>query len=227
MDSSNGNANNQWRVKVGLAEMLKGGVIMDVTNAEQADRRGRRRIRGDGAGARPRRHPQRGRRGAHGLAAHHGRSCGGQHSGDGQGAHRPLHGGAGARSAGGGLHRRERSAHAGRRGAPYREARFQGALRVRRAQSGRGSAAHRRRRGHDPHQGRSRLGQHRRGGAAHARHHQGDAPAHHAARRRTAARGQGSGRAARAGARSGAKWQAAGAELLRRRHRHARPMPRW
>src|SRR6201998_5414 len=36
MDSSNGNANNQWRVKVGLAEMLKGGVIMDVTTAAQA-----------------------------------------------------------------------------------------------------------------------------------------------------------------------------------------------
>ena len=34
---SNGNySNEQWRVKVGLAEMLKGGVIMDVTNAEQA-----------------------------------------------------------------------------------------------------------------------------------------------------------------------------------------------
>jgi pyridoxal 5'-phosphate synthase pdxS subunit len=34
---SNGNAaQNQWRVKVGLAEMLKGGVIMDVTNADQA-----------------------------------------------------------------------------------------------------------------------------------------------------------------------------------------------
>src|SRR5437016_12064849 len=32
----NGNAGNEWRVKVGLAEMLKGGVIMDVTNAEQA-----------------------------------------------------------------------------------------------------------------------------------------------------------------------------------------------
>ena len=39
----NGNAHhngakgsNEWRVKVGLAEMLKGGVIMDVTNAEQA-----------------------------------------------------------------------------------------------------------------------------------------------------------------------------------------------
>src|SRR5271165_7050355 len=38
---SNGNhssdySNDQWRVKVGLAEMLKGGVIMDVTNAGQA-----------------------------------------------------------------------------------------------------------------------------------------------------------------------------------------------
>ena len=28
---------NLWRVKVGLAEMLKGGVIMDVTNVEQAE----------------------------------------------------------------------------------------------------------------------------------------------------------------------------------------------
>jgi pyridoxal 5'-phosphate synthase pdxS subunit len=37
MDASNGNAaQNQWRVKVGLAEMLKGGVIMDVTTADQA-----------------------------------------------------------------------------------------------------------------------------------------------------------------------------------------------
>jgi pyridoxal 5'-phosphate synthase pdxS subunit len=39
MESTNGNSNgnnNAWRVKVGLAEMLKGGVIMDVTNAEQA-----------------------------------------------------------------------------------------------------------------------------------------------------------------------------------------------
>jgi len=26
----------QWRVKVGLAEMLKGGVIMDVINAKQS-----------------------------------------------------------------------------------------------------------------------------------------------------------------------------------------------
>ena len=29
--------NEQWRVKVGLAEMLKGGVIMDVINAEKAE----------------------------------------------------------------------------------------------------------------------------------------------------------------------------------------------
>lgn len=35
--SENGSkGSNAWRVKVGLAEMLKGGVIMDVTNAEQA-----------------------------------------------------------------------------------------------------------------------------------------------------------------------------------------------
>ena len=33
MGTNNGNL---WRVKVGLAEMLKGGVIMDVTNAQQA-----------------------------------------------------------------------------------------------------------------------------------------------------------------------------------------------
>ena len=31
-----GKGSNEWRVKVGLAEMLKGGVIMDVTNAAQA-----------------------------------------------------------------------------------------------------------------------------------------------------------------------------------------------
>src|SRR5947207_3290448 len=38
--NGSGNASkgsNEWRVKVGLAEMLKGGVIMDVTNAEQAN----------------------------------------------------------------------------------------------------------------------------------------------------------------------------------------------
>ena len=51
------------RVKRGLAEMLRGGVIMDVVTPEQAkDRRRRRRGRGDGARTRPRRHPPRRRR---------------------------------------------------------------------------------------------------------------------------------------------------------------------
>ena len=51
-----------FRLKAGLAEMLKGGVIMDVTNAEQA------KIAED-AGATAvmaLEHPQRGWRGSHG-----------------------------------------------------------------------------------------------------------------------------------------------------------------
>src|SRR5260370_8207450 len=36
MSNKNGNPNNSLRLKTGLAEMLKGGVIMDVTTAEQA-----------------------------------------------------------------------------------------------------------------------------------------------------------------------------------------------
>jgi pyridoxal 5'-phosphate synthase pdxS subunit len=36
VNGSGSGSTNEWRVKVGLAEMLKGGVIMDVTNAEQA-----------------------------------------------------------------------------------------------------------------------------------------------------------------------------------------------
>ena len=51
------------RVKSGLAEMLKGGVIMDVVDADQAriaEEAGA--VRGDGARARPRRHPPRRRR---------------------------------------------------------------------------------------------------------------------------------------------------------------------
>src|SRR5882724_5061527 len=34
---SQGNGNSSPRLKVGLAEMLKGGVIMDVTTTEQAE----------------------------------------------------------------------------------------------------------------------------------------------------------------------------------------------
>jgi pyridoxal 5'-phosphate synthase pdxS subunit len=36
MMENDGKENGTWRLKVGLAEMLKGGVILDVTNAEQA-----------------------------------------------------------------------------------------------------------------------------------------------------------------------------------------------
>ena len=57
----------EFRLKVGLAEMLKGGVIMDVTNVEQAmiaEKAGASRR--DGAGARAVRYSQRRRRGAHG-----------------------------------------------------------------------------------------------------------------------------------------------------------------
>ena len=55
------------RVKTGLAEMLKGGVIMDVTTAEQARiAEDARRVRGHGARARAGGHPRAGRRRAHG-----------------------------------------------------------------------------------------------------------------------------------------------------------------
>ncbi|MGB8978578.1 MAG: pyridoxal 5'-phosphate synthase lyase subunit PdxS, partial [Terriglobales bacterium] len=36
MSQNNGHSDSSLRLKTGLAEMLKGGVIMDVTNAEQA-----------------------------------------------------------------------------------------------------------------------------------------------------------------------------------------------
>lgn len=35
MATQNGSAGNDFTVKAGLAQMLKGGVIMDVVNAEQ------------------------------------------------------------------------------------------------------------------------------------------------------------------------------------------------
>jgi len=35
MAQQNGSASNDFTVKAGLAQMLKGGVIMDVVNAEQ------------------------------------------------------------------------------------------------------------------------------------------------------------------------------------------------
>ena len=98
--------NNLWRVKVGLAEMLKGGVIMDVTNAEQAKiaedagacavmalERVPSDIRKEGGVARMAA-PQIIREIMDTVSD----------SGDGEGAHRPFCRGAGAGSARSGLH---------------------------------------------------------------------------------------------------------------------------
>ncbi len=167
---------DDFRVKVGLAEMLKGGVIMDVTNAEQAKiaedagaaavmalERVPADIRKEGGVARMA--PINKIREI--MAA----------------VSIPVM--AKARI---GHFMEARVLEAlevdyidesevltpGRRGTPHRQARLQGAVRLRRAQPGRGPAAHRRRRGHDPHQGRGRLRQHRRSGAPHPDHRQGD-----------------------------------------------------
>ena len=108
-------SSEQFRLKVGLAEMLKGGVIMDVTNAEQAKiaedagasavmalERVPSDIRKEGGVAR-----------MANIEIMEAIMNTVTHSGDGEGAHRALHGSADAGSAGRGLHRRERSADAG------------------------------------------------------------------------------------------------------------------
>ena len=71
---------------------------------------------------------------------------------------------------------------------------FQLALRVRRAQSRRGAAPHRRGRGDDPHQGRGGQRQHRRGGAPPARGERRDPRAHDAPRPRSCRRARRSSR---------------------------------
>ena len=160
-----------FRVKAGLAEMLKGGVIMDVVDAEQARiaedagaaavmalERVPADIRRDGGVARMTDPAM--------IKAHPG---GRDDPGDGQGAHRPLRRGAGARGARGRLHRRVRGADARRRGQPHRQVGVQGPVRVRRDQPRRGAAAHRRGRRDDPLQGRGRHRRHRRGRPPHAR----------------------------------------------------------
>ena len=160
-----------FRVKAGLAEMLKGGVIMDVVNAEQAKiaedagaaavmalERVPADIRRDGGVAR-----------MSDPIADQGHPGGRDDPGHGQGAHRPLRRGAGARGARGRLHRRVRGAHARGRGQPHRQVGLQGAVRVRRDQPRRGAAPDRRGRGDDPLQGRGRHRRHRRGRAPPAR----------------------------------------------------------
>ena len=106
------------RLKIGLAEMLKGGVIMDVMNVEQARiaeeagatsvmalERVPAMIRAEGGVARMA-NPS--------LIK---QITGGFDSGDGQGPHRALCRGADSAAAGRRFHRRERGSDPGRRGA--------------------------------------------------------------------------------------------------------------
>ena len=114
-----------FTTKVGLAEMLKGGVIMDVVNAEQA------RIAEEAGAAAvmalervPAQIRRRRRRRARERSRDDpGDPARGEHPGDGQVPHRPLHRSAHPRGARGRLRRRERGADARRRGVPHRQAR--------------------------------------------------------------------------------------------------------
>ena len=99
---------------------------------------------------------------------------------------------------------------------------FKVPVRLRRARSRRGAAQNRRRRGADPHQGRGRQRQYRRGGAPRARGDVRDSPPDHPGPDETDDCGEGAGRALRAGADGLAERQAAGAELRRRRSCDAR-----
>ena len=96
----------QFRLKVGLAEMLKGGVIMDVMNAEQA-------LIAEKAGAAAvmalERVPADIRKEGGVARMSHIRKIreimAAVNSGDGQSSNRPFHGSAHPRSAGRGLYR--------------------------------------------------------------------------------------------------------------------------
>ena len=212
-----------WRVKAGLAQMLKGGVIMDVVTAEHARiaeeagaaavmalERVPSDIRADGGVARM----------SH-VALIEEICQAVTIPRDGQGAHRPLRRGADPRGDRRRLHRRVRGADAGRRGPPHRQARLPRALRLRLPRPRRGAAPDQRGRGDDPHQGRGRHRRHRRGGAPHARRLGRHPPHRGPARRRTGRVRQGARRAARAGAGGQAARSPARRQLLGGRRRHS------
>ena len=206
-----------FRLKVGLAEMLKGGVIMDVTNAEQA-------VIAEKAGACavmalervPAGHPQRRRRGAHGADQQDPRNHGSRVSIPVMAKARIGHF-TEARilealevdyiDESEVLTPADEEHHIDKRD-------LQGAVRVRRAQPGRGAAAHRRRRGHDPHQGRGGVGQYCGSRAPHPHHRERDEAAHGAGQGRAGGRGEEAAGAAGAGGVGGGARQAAGAEFL-------------
>ena len=185
-----------FRVKGGLAEMLKGGVIMDVTDAEQA------RI-AEQAGACAvmalERVPAdiRAQAGWHAWRARprSGDPGGGHDPRDGEGQDRAFRRGPGAGGTRGGLRRRVRGPDSRGRGATSTNGRSRC-----RSSAGRPTWARRcggsPRGGHDPHEGRGGHGQRRRGGAPHAGDPVRDPPARHAGRVRAADR-RGAARAAR------------------------------
>ena len=175
------------RVKSGLAEMLKGGVIMDVVNADQAKiAEASGRSRGDGARARPGRHPRRRRRRAHVRSGGDPGDPGGRHDpGDGEVPHRPLRGGADPPGARDRLHRRVRGADARRSRASRRQVEVHRPVRVRRDEPRRGAAPDRGGRGDDPHERRGGHGRHRQRGHAHAVGLRSHPPAEHRSPRKS------------------------------------------
>ena len=111
----------------------------------------------------------------------------------------------------------------GRRGQPHRQVRLRGPVRLRRDQPRRGAAPDRRGRGDDPLQGRGRHRQHRRGRPPHARDHRRDQAARHAARRAARRRRQGAPGAARR--RPGGRRAAAGCRCRCSAPAASRPRP--
>ena len=218
-----------WATKKGLAQMLKGGVIMDVVTPEQA-------VIAEDAGAVAVMALERvpsDIRATGGVARMSdpemimGIMDAVTHPGHGQGPHRPLRRGAGPRGPGRGLHRRVRGPHPGRRAQPHRQARLQGPVRVRLPEPRRGAAPDQRGRGDDAHQGRGRHRQRRGGRPPAARRAGRDPPPPAHARGRAVRRGQGApgavrareaGRGRRAGCRSSTSSPAASPP---------RPTPRW
>ena len=169
-------ANNRNELNKNLAQMLKGGVIMDVTTPEQAQhRRGRRRMRRYGARAHSRRYPRGRRRFPHERPGHDQGHPGGR-------VH-PRHG----ESAASAILPKPRSSQAieidyidesevlcaRRRHLPHRqEPVFDVPFVCGATRPGRGAAPHRRGRDHDPHQGRAGHGRRRPGRAPHAQDEQ-------------------------------------------------------
>ena len=209
------------RVKSGLAEMLKGGVIMDVTNADQARiaedagacavmalERVPADIRRDGGVARMA-DPDKITRDPGGSVD----------PGHGQGAHRPLRRGADPGGARGRLHRRERGADAGGHGEPHRQVEVHRPVRLRLHEPRRGAPPDRRGRGDDPHEGRGGHGRHRERGHAHALGLRRDQAARRDELRRALLRGEGAARAGRARQVGRREREAAGRDLHRRRDR--------